>query len=183
MIAPEIGQPLEQRRLAGDRGVDARADLGEIDRPDARVEIALGVVVLVVALVAAHLELGDNHARRIRQIARQRRRRLRQLPQHPAARIAPDRRQITPRRQAKPRRRGQRIAGTSRHFSHHRASCASEDDTAARVQISLAAAAGDLDQGRCVLRQAQDEDIFCTPPRSRTEPPYLRHAKLNTSSS
>src|SRR5690348_8775392 len=78
VIAPEIDEPLEKRRLADDGGAEPGADLGEIDRPDALVERALGGVV-AAALVAAHLELGHDHAGRIRQAARQRRRRPAEL--------------------------------------------------------------------------------------------------------
>ena len=59
VVAPEMGEALQQRRVGFGRGADARLDLGEVNRLDLLIHLFLVALVLVAAL----LEHLGHHAR------------------------------------------------------------------------------------------------------------------------
>ena len=106
MIAPEARQPFLQRRIAIDDRVEARIELGEIDRAQALVLGLLEIGVLVLAEILPRLQHFRDHAGRCGQARIERRGLGIELMQRPAARVLRDRPKLARlRRVAEARRR------------------------------------------------------------------------------
>ncbi len=110
MIAPEARQPFLQRRIAVDRRMHARIELGEIDRAQTLVLSLLRIRVVLLAEILPRLEHFRDHGGRCGEARIELRCLELELMQRPAARILRDGRKLArPRRVAEARRRHQGV--------------------------------------------------------------------------